>query len=219
MGVNLPQWGLKGGNPLSTAEQAHPAGRDKAPWFQRTLVGMEVGRSETDPQHPAKDPTFYSRANGKAIVQNLLKARAEYAVIFMKDWNFAYYNSRIVRKCPSLGRRDLLREVLDEAGKYHLPIIAYVVIQGDTSVWLAHPEWRMEVEWSPILRQTVKTQIGDHSRCTSRAEASGAGRAGGDADLDRGRCDRPAAGICRAGGNGAGGVGGESIFGPRVCAN
>lgn len=146
MGVDLPKWGLKVDNPFNAPEQAHPAGKNKVPWFKRTLVGMEVGPSDTNPLHPAADPTFYSRVNGKTIVQNLLKARVEYAVIFMKDWNFAYYDSRIVRKCPSLGQRDLLREVLDEAGKYSLPIIAYVVIQGDTAAWLAHPEWRME-DW------------------------------------------------------------------------
>lgn len=122
--------------PLQSAEAG------TLPWYRRTLVGMEVGPSETD----AKDPGFYSKVSGKAIVQNLLKAQVEYAVIFMKDPDFAYFDSKIVRKCPSLGQRDLLREVLDEAGKYSLPIVAYVVIQYDTSAWLAHPEWRME-DW------------------------------------------------------------------------
>lgn len=146
IGANYAQLGFGRDNPLNASGDAQPAEAAKVPWYKRTMVGMEVGPSETDPENPAKDEMFYSRVSGKAIVHNLLKARVEYAVIFMKDWDFAYYNSKIVRKCPSLGQRDLLREVLDEAGKYSLPIAAYVVIQGDTAVWLQHPEWRME-DW------------------------------------------------------------------------
>ena len=62
----------------------------------------------------------------------------------MKDQDFAYYNSKIVRQCPNLHGRDLLREVLDEAKKHNFPIIAYVQIQYDTGAWRAHPDWRMK---------------------------------------------------------------------------
>jgi len=112
------------------------------PWYRQRLVGIEVGPSGANDE----DSAFYSRVSGKEIVENLLKAKVEYTVIFMKDQSFAYYNSKIVRKCPGLGERDLLREVLDEAGKHNLPIVAYCQIQYDTSVWQAHPAWRME-DW------------------------------------------------------------------------
>ena len=87
-----------------------------------------------------------SKATGKDIVQNILKAKAEYLVVFMKDQSFAYYNSKIARRCPQLKGRDLLKEVIDEAKKHSLPVIAYVQVQYDTSSWLAHPEWRMK-DW------------------------------------------------------------------------
>lgn len=115
---------------------------EEKPWYERFLVGIEVGPTGAND----KDDIYMSRANGKDIVQNALKANAQYLVIFMKDQNFAYYNSHVARKCPQLKERDLLKEVIDEAKKYGLPVLAYVQVQYDTSSWLAHPEWRMK-DW------------------------------------------------------------------------
>ncbi len=119
------------------------AGASELPWYRRLWVGMEVGPSGVN----QNDPAFYSRASGQAIVEGLLKANVDYAVIFMKDQDFAYYNSSLARRCPGLGGRDLLREITDAARKHGLPIIAYCQIQYDTSAWWAHPEWRME-DWN-----------------------------------------------------------------------
>ena len=51
----------------------------------------------------------------------------------MKDMEFAYYNSAAARKCPNLGDRDLLREILDAARPHGLPIVAYCQVQYDDS--------------------------------------------------------------------------------------
>jgi len=110
------------------------------PWYRRMWVGIEVGPNASNDQ----DRVFYSRASGKEFLGNLVKANVEYAVIFLKDQDFAYYNSKVARKCPNIGERDLLRECLDEAKKYAIPIIAYCQVQYDTSSWRAHPEWRMK---------------------------------------------------------------------------
>jgi len=110
--------------------------------MNRSLVGIEVGPTGAND----KDDIYMSKARGKDIVQNVLKAKAQYLVIFMKDQNFAYYDSKIARKCPQLGNRDLLKEVLEEAKEYNIPVIAYVQVQYDTSSWLAHPQWRMK-DW------------------------------------------------------------------------
>lgn len=137
MGVPRPE----GGDSQSVRSHLPPM-RTDLPWYRHRLLGIEVGPSGANDQ----DSIFYSRVSGKEIVKNLLKAKVEYAVIFMKDQSFAYYNSKIVRKCPGLGERDLLREILDEAREHGLPIVAYCQIQYDTSAWWAYPEWRME-DW------------------------------------------------------------------------
>ena len=67
-------------------------------------------------------------------MDNLLLARAEYGVVFMRDGNNAYYNSKLTEKCRELGDRDLLRECLDEARKHGMPIIAYCQVQYATNL-------------------------------------------------------------------------------------
>jgi len=109
-------------------------------WYERLLVGIEVGPTGAND----KDDIYMSKANGRDIVDKILKAKAQYLVIFMKDQNFAYYDSKVATKCPQLGKRDLLKEVIEEAKKHKIPVIAYVQVQYDTSSWLTHPEWRMK---------------------------------------------------------------------------
>lgn len=109
------------------------------PWYRRLLVGIEVGPTGAND----RDTVYMSKATGKDIVENLLRAHAEYLVIFMKDMTFAYYDSAVARKCPNLGRRDLLRECITEAHAHDMPVIAYCQCQYDTSSWHEHPEWRM----------------------------------------------------------------------------
>ena len=99
------------------------------PWYRRLWTGIEIS------------PVTVT---GKEVVDNLVKAKVDYAVIFMKDGDYAYYNSKIATKAPYLGERDLLRECLDEAEKHGMPIIAYCMVQYDGFSWNAHPEWRMK---------------------------------------------------------------------------
>ncbi|MCL5019795.1 MAG: beta-galactosidase trimerization domain-containing protein, partial [Patescibacteria group bacterium] len=112
----------------------------QSPWYRQLLVGIEVGPTGAND----KDKIYMARASGKEIIENIVKSKSEYLVIFMKDQDFAYYNSKAARKCPNLGHRDLLRECLDEAKKYALPVVAYCQIQYDTATWKEHPEWRMK---------------------------------------------------------------------------
>lgn len=134
----------EGSTPFAAHKAALPGAAQESesnlPWYRRLMVGIEVGPTGAND----KDSIFYSKATGKGIVRNLVKAKAEYAVIFMKDQDFSYYSSKVVRRCPNLHGRDLLREVLDEAKIHDLPIIAYFQIQYDTGAWQAHPEWRMK---------------------------------------------------------------------------
>ena len=139
----LPFLGVGSGGALGEEGPAtapdRPAG-EETPWYRRYLVGIEWGPTGAND----RDRVYMSRAHGGEIIRNLVKARAEYAVVFMKDMKFAYYNSRVARKAPGLADRDLLRECLAEATKHGMPVVAYCQIQYDTSSWDAHPEWRMK---------------------------------------------------------------------------
>lgn len=120
--------------------QAVPQNDPKSPWYRKSLVGIEIGPTGAND----RDTIYMAEASGEKWVNALLEARAEYGVVFMKDQNFAYYDSKIARKCPNLGARDLLRECVEGGAKHGIPIVAYCQIQYDTSAWDAHPDWRMK---------------------------------------------------------------------------
>jgi len=122
------------------AEAAEPAEDGNPPWYRRLLVGIEVGPTGGND----KDSIYMSKMTGRMVIENILRANAQYLVIFMKDMAFAYYDSKVARKCPQLGGRDLLRECVDEAAPHGIPVVAYCQCQYDSSSWRAHPEWRMK---------------------------------------------------------------------------
>lgn len=114
--------------------QAHfpPAARDPAadaPWYRRCLVGMEVGPSGAWFYADPKDTFYCSRFDGRETVRRQIEAGSEYLVIWARDGLYAYYDSKIMPKCPGLGRRDVLREAVDEGARHGLPVIAYCVLQ------------------------------------------------------------------------------------------
>ena len=113
-------------------------------WFERSIVGMEVG--PTGAQFGYSDPadTRYCRVwNGREIVKKCVEANAEYLVLWLRDGDYAYYNSKLLPKAPGLGDRDPLREAMDEAKKHDLPIISYCVVQQGGIYLKEHPEWQM----------------------------------------------------------------------------
>ncbi|MCA9198852.1 MAG: hypothetical protein KDA87_14995, partial [Planctomycetales bacterium] len=130
---------------LSAVAQAqNAANADRSRWFERAIVGMEVG--PTGAQFGHSDPTdvrYCSKWNGQGIVQKCVEANAEYLVLWLRDGDFAYYNSKLVPKAPGLLDRDPLREALDEAAKHNLPVISYCVVQQGGIYLQDHPQWKM----------------------------------------------------------------------------
>ncbi len=110
------------------------------PWYRSLLVGIEWGPTGANDH----DAVYMSKATGKQIIDHMVQARAEYAVVFMKDFAFAYYPSRVARRCPALGERDLLQECIDAAKPHGMPVVAYCQVQYDTRTYDEHPEWRMK---------------------------------------------------------------------------
>ncbi|MCR9291678.1 MAG: hypothetical protein NXI32_03095 [bacterium] len=114
------------------------------PWYQQVLVGIETGPTGAQFGHSDLNDTRYCRQfNGAEIVRQALACQAEYLVMWARDGDFAYYDSKILPKAPGLGTRDPLREAVDEAAKSNLPVIAYCVVQQAGHFLDAHPEWQM----------------------------------------------------------------------------
>ena len=117
---------------------------DPPAWYQRSLVGMEVGPTGAQFGHSDTNDTRYSaRFDGREIVRRCVGAHCEYVVIWARDGDFAYYDSKLLPKAPGLGQRDPLREAVDEARRYKLPVIAYCVVQQGGHFLDAHPEFEM----------------------------------------------------------------------------
>ena len=137
-----------------SADEPHGAAEKQFAWYQRALVGLEVGPTgaqfgHSDPQ----DAGYCARFDGAEIVRASVKARSEYLVMWVRDGDYAYYESKLLPKAPGLGERDALRETMDEAEKHDLPIIAYCVVQQGGHFLKSHPEWEMRgADGKPIGR-------------------------------------------------------------------
>ena len=124
------------------------------PWFQRSLVGMEVGPTGAQFGHSDSNDTRYcAHFNGREIVRSASAAHSEYLVLWVRDGDYAYYDSKLLPKAPGLGVRDPLREAMDEARQHKFPILAYCVVQQGGHFLKAHPEWEMRgADGKPIGR-------------------------------------------------------------------
>ncbi len=125
------------------AKASERSGSDER-WYQRCLVGLEVG--PTGAQFGHSEPTdvkYASRFSGRDIVRRCVEAGSQYLVIWARDGDWAYYDSQVARKCPGLGERDVLREAVEEGKQHHLPIIAYCVVQQGGHFLDDHPQYEM----------------------------------------------------------------------------
>jgi hypothetical protein len=127
---------------------------DSRPWFERSIVGMEVGPTGAQFGHSDPEDTRYCRVwDGREIVQRCVQANAEYLVLWLRDGDYAYYDSKLLPKAPGLGARDPLRDAMDEAKTHGLPIISYCVVQQGGIYLQQHPEWQMrDADGNPIGR-------------------------------------------------------------------
>ncbi|HLJ55769.1 MAG TPA: hypothetical protein VKT77_12090 [Chthonomonadaceae bacterium] len=124
------------------------------PWFERSLVGMEVGPTGAQfGNSDSLDTRYCARFDGRKIVRSCAAAHAQYLVLWARDGDYAYYDSRLLPKAPSLGGRDPLRDAVEEGRKYGLPVLAYCVVQQGGHYLQAHPEFEMRgVDGKPLGR-------------------------------------------------------------------
>ena len=136
---------IAGAQPWPESDFTKPSGvQGWVAWPFRSLVGMEVGPTGAQFGYSdTNDARYCSRLSGREIVRHCLQAGCEYVVVWARDGDYAYYDSRLLPKPPGLAGRDPLREALDEARPHRLPVIAYCVVQQGGHYLAAHPEWEM----------------------------------------------------------------------------
>ncbi|MDR3623170.1 MAG: beta-galactosidase trimerization domain-containing protein [Paludisphaera borealis] len=128
---------------MLAASGAGTALGDDVPWFRRALVGMEVGPTGAQSGSDPSDVGYAADFNGREVVRRCAEAGSEYVVIWARDGEYAYYDSKVAAKCPGLGARDVLREAVEEGAARKLPIIAYCVVQQGGQYLSSHPEFAM----------------------------------------------------------------------------
>ena len=79
---------------ISGNETESPAETGEQPWFRRMLVGLEYGPTGANDG----DDVYMAGITGREIIDNVRRANAEYIIVFMKDHDFAYYNSKAGNK-------------------------------------------------------------------------------------------------------------------------
>ena len=113
-------------------------------WYERSLVGMEFGPTGAQFGHSdAKNARYCSKFGGREIARRCISANCEYLVIWARDGDYAYYDSKLLPKTPGLGTRDALLETMVEARKHNLPVIAYCVVQQGGHFLDEHSEYEM----------------------------------------------------------------------------
>jgi len=78
----------------------------------------------------------------RIVVRRSVAAHAEYLVLWVRDGEFTFHQSKLVPRPAGFGDRDVLREAVDEARKHRLPIIAYCQLQHPSHELRLHPEWK-----------------------------------------------------------------------------
>lgn len=136
-----------------------------APWYHRCLVGMEVGPTGGQWGSDQKDTGYAAKFHGADIVQEQIKAHSDYVVIWGKDSEYAYYNSKVAPKCPGMGERDVIQEAVEAAKPHKLPVIVYCVVQGNGYPLRDHPEHKMvAADGTPIDRICLNSGYMEHAK-------------------------------------------------------
>ncbi len=113
------------------------------PWYERLKFGMEVGPTGAQWGSDPRDAGYAAQFNGADIVHALHGIGAEYLVIWGRDHEWTYYDSKLMPKAPGLGARDVIRESVDAAKPLGMPVIVYTVVQAGGWAIREHPAWKM----------------------------------------------------------------------------
>jgi hypothetical protein len=131
------------GMALARPLHAGAAAPENVPWFHRCLVGMEIGPTGAELGIGANDVDYAARFDGREVARHCKEAGGQFVIMWTRDGKYTYYDSMHEPKAPGLGRRDVLREGVEEGHKLGLTVIAYNTLQYCYETLRQHPEWRM----------------------------------------------------------------------------
>lgn len=76
-------------------------------------------------------------------------------MLWVRDSEFTFHDSRLVPRPPGQRDRDVLREAVEEGRKHNLPIIAYCELQYPAYESRQHPEWTVRQANSEPINHLV----------------------------------------------------------------
>ncbi len=131
-------------------ESAYP---ESLEWHHKSWVGMEVGPTGAQFGSDHTDVGYAAHFDGREIVRRARAAHSQYLVLWCRDGEYAYYDSKLLPKCPGLGNRDPLREAVEEARPHAFPIIAYCVVQQGGAYLREHSEFAMRDQAGNLIER------------------------------------------------------------------
>ncbi|MEZ0345258.1 MAG: alpha-amylase family protein [Infirmifilum sp.] len=105
------------------------------------------------------------KISGAAIVDLAARLNVNTLVVFARDaWGRAFYDSNIAPKIPKLGGRDLVKEVVEEAKKRNIDVVAMIGHTTNPYLYNRHPEWAQRdregnlitMDTDPLLKKREK---------------------------------------------------------------
>ena len=99
-----------------------------------------------------------SKADAGTYIRTLKQNGGEVVLAFSKDhWGNHYYNTAICHKHPAV-KQDLFGQIVAEADKAGIDVIAYTSIGWDEFNQRLHPDWRM-VNWQGVSPRNPWTTL------------------------------------------------------------
>jgi len=102
-----------------------------------------------------------SKIKGSDIVALAKRIHANTIVVFARDaWGRAYFNSSTTRKHSKLKGRDFLRELVEEAKKHGIHVIAMIGHTTNPELYKKHPDWaQRRADGSVITMDTDPLEV------------------------------------------------------------
>jgi hypothetical protein len=89
-----------------------------------------------------KDLIYLDKITGSDVVNLARELHSDTIVLFARDaWGRAYFDSDVLRKTSKLGKRDFLREVIQEAKKDGIKVIVMIGHTTNPELYSQNPEW------------------------------------------------------------------------------